>query len=349
MLGLRDIYNRLVDEESRKIFEARLDFVFDSDLDVFIQKVKPYLHNIKSEEVDKAIKVSKSEGIIVFGCGHDGLLTKEILEICGYKVDFFCDSNRDKLGLNLEGIPILSIDELVLNYKDYLVIIGSRKYLLEIYHILESVYFPMDHVLKPKYDLIVGINESQYFDVFPAAKDEIFVDAGSYNGDTTIEFMNWCHNSYKRIFVFEPLKKQYEIITERCKEEKWRDVEIYNYAVWSKEQNLCFEDIDSGSRVRTEGKLMVNGNSLDNVIKDKVSFLKMDIEGSELDALDGAKKLICKYRPKLAICLYHKPEDIFEIPKKIIDLVPEYKFYIRHYSTNNWETVLYGYFKSPLS
>lgn len=343
MSGLKEIYDRLIDEESRKIFEARLDYSFDNDLDAFFSKVKPYLNHIKSEEVDQAYKVCRPKGIIVFGGGHDGLLTKEILEICGYRVSYFSDSNRDKIGLSLKGVPVLSVDELVQNYREYLVIIGSRKYLSEIYNILESLHFPMEHVLKPKYNLIVGFNECQYFDFFSAEREEIFVDAGSYNGNTTVRFMEWCRNTYKRIFLFEPLKKQYENITARREKEGWRDVEIYNNAVWSCKTKLSFEDINSGSRVRNEGNLTVYGDSLDNIIKDNVSFIKMDIEGAELDALNGAANLICKYHPRLAISIYHKPEDIFTIPTKIIDLAPGYKFGIRHYSTNNWETVLYGY------
>ncbi len=68
----------------------------------------------------------------------------------------------------------------------------------------------------------------------------------------------------------------------------------------------------------------------------------MDVEGAELKSLIGAKNTIIKNKPRLAICVYHKPEDICEIPEYILSLVPEYKFYLRHYSSINWETVLYA-------
>lgn len=75
---------------------------------------------------------------------------------------------------------------------------------------------------------------------------------------------------------------------------------------------------------------------------DKVTFIKMDVEGSELESLKGAKNTILRDKPKLAICIYHKPEDMVTIPLYIKELVPEYKLYVRHHS-NSWaETVLYA-------
>ena len=91
------------------------------------------------------------------------------------------------------------------------------------------------------------------------------------------------------------------------------------------------------------GNSVVKGVTLDEIIKDeKVTYIKLDVEGSELKALEGAKNTIKKNKPRLAICIYHKLEDILELPLYILDLVPEYKFYIRHYCSCMWETVLYA-------
>ena len=75
----------------------------------------------------------------------------------------------------------------------------------------------------------------------------------------------------------------------------------------------------------------------------------MDIEGAELKALHGCKEILVKHRPKLAICVYHKKEDIVEIPLYLHDVVPEYKFYMRHYSVRAYETVLYAVADSRMS
>ncbi len=76
---------------------------------------------------------------------------------------------------------------------------------------------------------------------------------------------------------------------------------------------------------------------------EKVTFIKMDIEGAEYDALCGARKIIASQKPKLAICVYHKAEDIIEIPRLILDINPDYKFALRHYSLFDTETVLYAF------
>ena len=75
---------------------------------------------------------------------------------------------------------------------------------------------------------------------------------------------------------------------------------------------------------------------------EEVTFIKMDLEGSELRALMGAERIIRQYKPKLAISLYHKPEDIWELPLYILSLNSEYIFFIDHYSVATAETVLYA-------
>lgn len=88
---------------------------------------------------------------------------------------------------------------------------------------------------------------------------------------------------------------------------------------------------------------MIETIALDEFIQDeRVTFIKMDIEGAELDALRGAVHIIKTQKPKLAISVYHRWDDIFTIPKLILEIRPDYKLYIRHYSLLANETVLYA-------
>lgn len=82
--------------------------------------------------------------------------------------------------------------------------------------------------------------------------------------------------------------------------------------------------------------------ALDDVADTKIGLIKMDIEGAEFDALHGAKHVIQRDRPHLAICVYHKRGDMPAIMEYLHSLVPEYRFWLRHYGPLTYETVLYA-------
>jgi len=95
------------------------------------------------------------------------------------------------------------------------------------------------------------------------------------------------------------------------------------------------------SKIDSNGEDVIKIDAIDNY-KIPASFIKMDIEGSEYEALIGAKDTISKYHPKLAISLYHKPEDLIQIPYYIKSLCPEYRFYLRLHSYYSEELILYA-------
>lgn len=80
---------------------------------------------------------------------------------------------------------------------------------------------------------------------------------------------------------------------------------------------------------------------MDSLIEEKVSFVKMDIEGAEAIALKGAKNHILNDHPKLAICCYHKPEDLWKIPEQVMAIRNDYRLYLRHYTDGLHESVMY--------
>lgn len=344
LLEIRKIREAMMDEESRDLFDAKIDYMITRNKNQFYDIADKYGKNGYSEEFEKAMKKNDHKGIIIFGCGHDGLRTKRILENCGYFPDFFCDSDMEKVGKMVEGLKVISVDKLIERYKDFLVVLGSSKYIEEMYRMLLEKKFPSEGILYPEYDgILLAHYGRQYFDVFEAGAAEIFVDGGGYDGNTAVDFMNWTDGKYRRIHIFEPNSEMFHLMKRKIEENNIDKVEAYNFALWDKKENLCFLENDSGSYIAEEGQNTVKGVCLDEAIKDdKVTFIKMDVEGSELKALKGAQQIIKRNKPKLAICIYHRPEDILELPLYILELAPEYKFYIRHYSTNMWETVLYA-------
>lgn len=134
-----------------------------------------------------------------------------------------------------------------------------------------------------------------------------------------------------------------EEIRRKMAENNISGIEILNNAAWNRREKISFIDDNASSRIDNKGDIVVQGIDIDSVVNDEdVTFIKMDIEGSELKALEGARKTILRNRPRLAICIYHKPIDVIEIASYILHLVPEYKFYIRHYTLHMNETVLYA-------
>lgn len=338
---INEIYSRLLDEESRKIFDARVDYFITKDEDAFLENISGEDEVWNCRHVKNALQKTGAETIIIYGCGCYGKRSKKVLELCGYKVFSFVDSNRQKWGTEVEGIKVISPNELK-NYPNSIIVVaGLPVYQNQMLRTLVAMQVETERIVVPIGGCIYATRGKQYFDVFGPQKDEVYIDAGTFDGTTVSWFEEWTENSYKKIYALEPLPDMFEYIKGLFNGKN--NVELCNCAAWDKEEVLFFTDNSSGSSVKEDGSLQVHGMAIDDIVKDeKVTYIKMDIEGSELKALEGAKKTIQKNKPRLAICIYHKPLDVIELPEYLLKLVPEYKFYIRHYCTNHWETVLYA-------
>lgn len=185
----------------------------------------------------------------------------------------------------------------------------------------------------------------QYFvkDLVSLSDHEIFVDCGAFDGDTMKAFLKACHNRYQGIVCFEPVEKYHRRLQ---KHSKGKNVTALCAGVYKTSTTLRFNaEGGKGSSITSSGEhtILVPVCAIDDVPECKeATFIKMDIEGSELAALQGAKQTILRNRPKLAICIYHYNRDFIEIPEWIHRLVPEYKLYVRHHAFSVNETVLYA-------
>ncbi|HBB29082.1 MAG TPA: hypothetical protein DC000_07520, partial [Clostridiales bacterium] len=120
-------------------------------------------------------------------------------------------------------------------------------------------------------------------------------------------------------------------------------INIINRGVWSSNDVLTFSSHmpDSASRILPGGDIVVQVSTIDTDIHEKINFIKMDIEGAELDALLGARTHIISDRPKLAICVYHTVQDIWKIPQFIYNCNNKQKFYLRYHGTNVPEELVF--------
>lgn len=189
-----------------------------------------------------------------------------------------------------------------------------------------------------------------YFDLdLLKCKDEVFVDVGAYIGDTTLDFIHsFGENSYQKIYCYEMTNDTFHSLVNNLK--SYQNIECRNKAISEKREILHMISNSASSSANT---LSSEGNeieavSLDEDISEKITMIKMDIEGAEEKALIGAKKHIQEDHPKLLISVYHNHEDLWKIPKMIEEICPGYTFYLRFYGSNIFPTeiVLFGIYEN---
>ena len=166
-----------------------------------------------------------------------------------------------------------------------------------------------------------------YSDILKLKDDEQIIDLGAYDGDTIREFCNATLNKYKHITALEPDAKSFKKLIKNC--EGMENITLMNMGAWSEKDTLIFsENAGRNSRLSDKGK-SVEVTDIDS-LNLTPTFIKMDIEGSEMRALEGMEKTIRKYKPKLYICAYHRNDDLFSLPLKVLTLDKNYKIYFRH-------------------
>ena len=169
------------------------------------------------------------------------------------------------------------------------------------------------------------------------------MDCGAYDGDTIRSFLKYVDGNYEKIIAVEAGRKNFERLQKNLAEVP--NVEYHNVGVFDRRTQLKFTDDDAkNSFIDESGESVIEMDSIDNILDDKpASFIKMDIEGAEYEALVGAEHTLQKYNPALAVCVYHKVEDLYRLQLLIENTCPHaYDYYLRHYSPTVIETVLYA-------
>lgn len=290
----------------------------------------------KKKSILKIEDIPKNSIILTTALGSP-LEVKKKLDLWGYTnfnyLSFFRYSN-----LQLEKPPfIMDFKEDFLNNQD------EYKKTYELLEDKESKkIFEKVINFKISFDLefmegFTNNHKEQYFDkkIIPNIKDISFIDGGSYVGDTLPQIIE-NFPDFKKIYCFEPNELHINIAKRDFGNIK--NIEFINLGLSNKKESLD----ENGNKNNCEHDYQaLNTDCLDNQIKEKVDFIKLDIEGAEQDALKGAKQTIINYHPILAICIYHKAQDWYKIPQIILSYNKDYKIYLRHYMEGIYETVMY--------
>lgn len=194
-------------------------------------------------------------------------------------------------------------------------------------------------------------------------ENEVFLDCGSYIGETFTDFKRHSENKFIKSYEFELDAKNFKELSKNIPNNDDRVIlvnagvgsedSVIEYAQFQNRGGSCGfafteHDVKIGacravSRIKKIDSMIANGE-----IQEKITLVKMDIEGAEMEALKGMANMIERDIPKLAICIYHRPQDMWEIPLYVHKLVPSYKIIIRHHDFFDNETVLYALNKLPM-
>lgn len=338
---IQNIYNHLQDNESKLLFENRLLYALTGDFK-YIQRIITAIP--QKVELDKAVEFCKNhtDELVIYGAGNDLQILTDLYP--DFKIQLICDKSEQKQKAGWQGIPVISPNELLKRKDDVYVAVNTSAFYKEIVQFLLDNDFKEDKIINLGV-ITDSLYSAQYFDkdIMKPQPREMFIDGGCFNCGTDKEFIKWCSGDYERIYAFEPDTTNYEHCLEECEKENIKKIEIYNKGLWNCETELSFQQTGGQGSSIGEGKEVISTTSIDAIVGDNpISFIKLDVEGAELEALQGAKQTISRNHPRLAICIYHKPEDVVMIPEYILSLHNDYKLYIRHYQISQCETIVYA-------
>jgi FkbM family methyltransferase len=310
-----------------------LDFINNANaLLIMSQYLRPIAEALDALGVDKYYSIFAFEKHDLFRFSLDGAQHNRLFAELNIET---CNKHRDEIALARSVL----CDDLSLKLFDALIAARTEmnvedccKHVAPLTSPPENQYFPDD------------IKE------FVFSEEEIMVDCGSYDGNDIKKLMQRAGGKFKYAYAFEPDRRCFEWVEEFARGHP--NVEAIRKGVFNSAGSffLYEEPILAQSRLSVDknGSYEVQVCRLDDEIKGSVTFIKMDIEGSEIGALEGAERLIRTYKPKLAICVYHKFTDLWEIPLLVKKFVPEYKIFLRHHmplspsQTRILETVAYA-------
>lgn len=349
---MQDCYNALYDDLSKWLFFARMAV----DIDPSEQHIEELvgLSGYKKEQLlakmPWILELAEAQiPVYLYGAGLYGVWWRKALLEFHVNVKGFFDQKYKTLKTCL-GLPVLQPPIFNKNWEDLLehdakILVTAGVSEDEIMILLNKAGVLEERIL-PRIRPFMADIEHQYFDFLEhVPEDGAFIDGGCFDLETAIRFAGLRNDLDTRIIAFEPDPQNYAICEAKISAYHLTNAKLMQAGLWSKTTTLRFNGDGTGTSSFTDnGEISVPVVALDEITNDeKVAFIKMDIEGSELAALQGAASTIRRDKPFCAICIYHKPGDMLAISHILKQLVPDYKFAIRHYSATVYETVLYAF------
>lgn len=354
---IRKLYSLLIDEKSKQVFWARLkadtadDWTGVMELAALCQGITPEEAAVIRSWKDRLKKIlSDGKRLVLYGTGGTGrqFASRMIHE----KIDFyaFCGRRAAAFPDGLMGKPVLEPRYLLDNAGQFYVVISTYNYYGEILDFLRQNSFPEEQIIKLFHPPYPKAAPKQYFDFSDRIPEEgAFVDAGCLNLADSLTFSELRGNA---VFAFEPDPISFQRCEEILRQSRLPQCKLFKAGLsdYTGTADLAMTGKGASFLIdnwnlpyHQENLTQIDMIRLDDCVGDTlIGMIKMDVEGSELSALHGAAATIQRDKPFLAICVYHKPGDLLSIMDYLYELCPDYRFWIRHYSPKNEETVLFA-------
>lgn len=344
----------LQDRLSRDIFEARLVLDYNPSPANTARLVALSEQRNWMDTLEESIPVitrpmeETPRKLVLYGTNVTGRAIASRLAEWGVEFYGFCGRRAREFSDGLMGKPVILPEYLFQHPDDFYVIISACESADEIAEILREHGFPQEQILfnfKP-----ARLEDHQYFE-FPHLfrRGTAFVDGGCLNCRTSYSFVDWCGGDYSKIFAFEPDPISASICRENLSKQSIRGFRLIEAGLSDHVGEVTFRtglyncshivEEDCGE----ENVEILPVTTIDHTVgEEQIGFIKMDIEGAEFDVLHGAKGVVVRDRPLLALSVYHRTGDMLAIMDYLHNLVPEYRFWLRHYSVGPADTVLYA-------
>lgn len=317
--------------------------IVDNDLRKQGQKVNEVEILSPSEAFSRYGKLESPWVVTIWSPGHDFSTTKGQLSNIGV-IDIVSINNifqiysSDLLPYYHFETPEFYLNNIELIEKAYLKLFDEESKRQFVGHLKARIGYSFEVIPKAQID-------NQYFpiDIVNLERDEVFLDCGAFTGDTLSDFLKYSNEPHKKFICLEPDPINLVALRKTINENNIPNVEVFNIAVGNQNAELNFEATGGGGAGLSEnGTLIVSCKRIDDYFIENFTFIKLDIEGAEMDALKGASNSILSSRPKIAVCIYHLPSDLWSIILYLSEKYPFYKFSARTHQYDGLDFVLYA-------
>ena len=208
------------------------------------------------------------------------------------------------------------------------------------------LFLDFDRVVAPQTE---EMRETEYFprDLYRYSPDEVLVDCGAFDGDSVRRFLRTRGDAFRRVHACEPDPAN------RARLEQWRldlppatrgKIRVEPFAVGAARGKARFAATGTASSgVQSSGSFEVDIATIDELTADAPpTLIKIDVEGAELDALQGARNSISARAPVLAVCVYHHSDHLWQVPLRIASLSDRYSLHLRAHAEDCWDVTCYA-------